>query len=110
MDTITVTPTGSTSTGGLVYAGYVSSIDASAGQYILSVSDANSCPSTATITITDPAGMPFFFPLVILIFFILALSVSVTQNGNDLSASVNGGSAPYTYPFINNSDNKIYIF
>ncbi len=61
-----------------------------AGQYILTVTDANGCTQTHTATITQPAQLSFATPTIV--------NVSCF-GGNDGSITVNhvGGTSPYTY-------------
>jgi hypothetical protein len=71
-----------------------------AGTYSLTVSDANGCTISSTATVTQPSA--------------LALSVAVTPisgpgtNDGTATASVSGGTSPYTY-FWSNGENTAEI-
>jgi gliding motility-associated-like protein len=75
-----------------------------AGTYTVNVLDANNCPGTATVTITQPASA-------------LAVTTSSTNSvcgssTGSATASVNGGSIPYTYSWspsggTNNTANNL---
>lgn len=67
-------------------------MNASAGTYTVSVTDANGCELTNIITLTEPAT---------------AVSASVTDNGNGTAtANVSGGAAPYTYMWDPSTGNQ----
>ncbi|MBN4065712.1 gliding motility-associated C-terminal domain-containing protein, partial [Candidatus Amoebophilus asiaticus] len=63
------------------------------GTYTGTVTDANNCQTTATVTITEPAGM---IPTI--------AGTNLQCNGDNSGAAdltVNGGTAPYTYQWSN---------
>lgn len=67
-------------------------MNAPAGTYTVSVTDANGCELTNTVTLTEPTT---------------AVSASVTDNGNGTAtASVSGGLAPYTYQWDPSTGNQ----
>jgi hypothetical protein len=67
-------------------------MNAPAGMYTVSVTDANGCVLTNTITLTEPAT---------------AVSATVTDNGNGTAtANVSGGVAPYTYMWDPSTGNQ----
>lgn len=70
-------------------------MNAPAGTYTVSVTDANGCELTNTVTLTEPAT---------------AVSASVTDNGNGTAtANVTGGVAPYTYMWDPSTGNQTTI-
>jgi hypothetical protein len=66
----------------------------SAGTYIVTVTDANSCTATASVTITQPAS------IVSVIATPTAVSCFGGNNGN-INTNVSGGVGPYTYLWSN---------
>ena len=70
-----------------------------AGTYSLTVTDANGCSNTASATLTDEGSA-----------ISINLSTSNPSCGNsaegNITASVSGGSAPYTYVWSNNGGNS----
>lgn len=67
-------------------------MNATAGTYTVSVTDANGCELTNTVVLTEPATV---------------VSASVTDNGNGTAtANVSGGVAPYTYAWDPSTGNQ----
>ena len=68
-------------------------INVAAGSYTVTVTDANSCTTTASVTITQPSA---------LIIATTATDVSCTGNlDGTLDATVSGGTTPYTFSWTN---------
>ncbi len=65
-----------------------------AGQYTLTISDANNCPYTTNYTITQPGALQ--------VSAVITPASCATCNGN-IAVITNGGNGPYTYLWSNNS-------
>ena len=95
-----VAPYTFTSSGGAVSGNTISGLIASATPYLITVTDANSCTSSMSVTITEPGN---------------TLAATITSSTNVLcygtatgSASVtpSGGTSPYTYLWSNGSTDQ----
>jgi len=68
-----------------------------AGNYVITLTDANSCTDTASITIAEPNPVAFTIATVD-----ITCNASGTSFGEIIVQGVTGGTAPYTYTLNNN--------
>lgn len=97
---ITVAVTGATApyiiswTGNGINQSGLTASDLQAGNYNLSISDANNCFYSNTYTVTEPSS--------IAVSAVITNAVCASCNGT-VSLTVSGGNAPYTYEWANNT-------